>query len=75
VSISPALRMSPDARKRRSVLANKAKSHGPNHPAVIEARRDLRFQMLMDHATRVLAADPPTPQQIDQLASLLAGAR
>jgi hypothetical protein len=68
--------MSPTVSKLRSTLANTVKSDPTDTATAAALRRDLRVQILREHTARVLASTPPpTAEQVDQLACLLAGAR
>lgn len=47
----------------------------PDDPEIIAARRDLAYAGLAEHIRRVVDAAPPaTPEQLDRLNAILAGA-
>jgi hypothetical protein len=55
--------------RRRNALV---RHHGPDDPATLAADRDLRVTALAEHIAEVVnAAPPPTPEQAEQLRSLL----
>lgn len=56
----------------RAVRAGKRR---PDDPEIIAARRDLAYEGLAEHIRRVVDAAPPaTPEQLDKLNAILAGA-
>lgn len=47
----------------------------PDDPEILAARRDLAYEGLAEHIRRVVDAAPPaTPEQLDKLNAILAGA-
>jgi hypothetical protein len=58
------------------VLGGLVRQHGPDHPKVAEARRDLEFTNLAEHVAAVVAGwPPPTEEQLDHIAGLLRAGR
>jgi len=58
----------------KSRLGAYERHRGPNDPATLDARRDLRAAVLEDHIKRIVDQAPPlTAEQIDRLAVLLRG--
>ncbi len=58
----------------RARVAALSRSRTPNDPEFLDARRDLRAEMLHSHVARVLAEAPPlTDEQRDRIAALLRG--
>jgi hypothetical protein len=56
----------------RARVASLTRSRPPNHPDLIEARRDLKAARLADYIERTLAKAPPlTSEQRAKLAELL----
>ena len=65
-----------EARYRRNRLGGLRRYHPEDHPAVVEARRELDVCNLADHVAAVVAGWPPlTPAQIDRVAALLRAGR
>ena len=65
-----------EARYRRNRLGGLRRYHPEDHPAVVEARRELDVCNLADHIAEVVAGWPPlTPAQIDCVAALLRAGR
>jgi hypothetical protein len=57
---------------RRASLARRTQSYPPDHPMVVDARRDLAEAKLADYIEKVLAEAPPlTDAQRTALAELL----
>jgi hypothetical protein len=57
------------ASRRKAALT---KHHGPDHPATLEASRDLRAAHLEEHIKRLVDDAPPlTSDQLARLAGLL----
>jgi hypothetical protein len=62
----------PEKQYRRAVLGGMARRYPPDHPKVLEARRDLEFTNLADHVATVIAGFPKlTDEQLDHIAGLL----
>jgi hypothetical protein len=60
--------------QERSRLARLSKTHAPDSPLVLEARRDFRAARLEDYIAKTVAEAPPlTDEQRDRLAVLLRG--
>jgi O-methyltransferase involved in polyketide biosynthesis len=56
-------------------LANASRKHAPDHPVVVELRRDYLAEVLAEHVSHVVAAAPPfTDDQIDRIVGVLQGA-
>ena len=57
----------------RARIASLSRSRDPDDPALVDARRNLRYERLADHIARVVAEAPPlTGDQRRKLAALLA---
>ena len=66
--------ISPQVAAKRATVGGLTKHHGPDHPAVADARRDLRAETLAEHIERTVAEWPPlTETQRARLAALLGG--
>lgn len=66
--------LSKAAAHQRAKLANLSRGRQPDDPEIIEARRNLRAEMLADHVANVVAQAPPlTAEQRDRIAAILRG--
>lgn len=64
--------MPSESKYRRNRLGGLRRYHPPDHPKVIEARRELDVCNLADHVAEVVAGWPPlTEEQLDHIAGLL----
>lgn len=60
--------------KERSRVALLSKTHSPDDPIVLEAKRDLRAARLAEYVEKIVAEAPPlTAEQRDRIAGLLRG--
>lgn len=67
-----AARPAPQVAKARSNVAVQSRTHGPNAPQTVEARRGLLEAKTADYIEKVLAQRPPlTDEQRTRLAELL----
>jgi hypothetical protein len=65
-----------EARYRRNRLGGLRRYHPEDHPAVVEARRELDVCNLADHVAAVVAAWPDlSEEQLDAIAGLLRAGR
>lgn len=56
----------------RASVARRAQSYPPDHPKVVEAKRDHHAAVLEDYITKILASAPPlNDEQRSRLAELL----
>jgi hypothetical protein len=63
---------SADMARIRASVARRTQSYPDDHPKVVEARQDLDYAMLAQHAARVVAAWPaPTEEQLAKVAAIL----
>lgn len=63
--------LTPEQRHRRARIAARAR-HTPEHPQLVEDRRDLRADRLEEHVREVVASLPPlTDEQRRRISSLL----
>jgi hypothetical protein len=63
---------SPALAHLRSCVARRTQSYPPDHPVVLEAKRDLAYEKLAEHAAKVVADWPePTDEQLARIAALL----
>jgi hypothetical protein len=61
-------------KQKRGRLARLSQDLPPNHPDLIEARRELKAQRLEEHIAKVVDSAPPlTPEQRDRIAAILKG--
>jgi hypothetical protein len=59
-------------RHAAAVVGALQRHHGPAHPGLTDARRDLRAAELEEHVRRIVDAAPPlTAEQRDRIAALL----
>jgi hypothetical protein len=58
--------------KLRAQVARRTQSYPSDHPRVVEARQELDYTVLAEHAARVVANWPqPTPEQLQKVAAIL----
>lgn len=66
--------IAPDVARARARVAG-FHARPADDPDLINARRDLAYEQLAGHIRRVVDAAPPaTPEQVDKLSAILAGA-
>jgi hypothetical protein len=64
--------VSPATAHHRGRVAALSRDRDPDDPDLIEARRDLRAEVLAEHVSRVIAAAPPlSDEQLSRIAALL----
>ena len=62
----------PAVAHRRAQKARRLQSYPPDHPKVLEAGQALDYEMLAEHAARVVADWPtPPPDVVDRIAAIL----
>jgi hypothetical protein len=70
VAISPAIA------KRRARVARKSQDHAPDDPELLDAKRDLKTELVAEYIEKILASAPPlSDEQRNALAELLRPAR
>lgn len=63
-------------KQKRGTLARRCQDLPPDHPEIIELRRELKAQRLQEHIAEVIESAPAlTAQQRERIAELLRGAR
>jgi hypothetical protein len=66
--------ISPAVKHQRARVARLCQSYSPDHPKLVDARRDLAATRLEEHVRRVVAEAPPlSDEQRDKIANLLRG--
>ncbi|WP_207551988.1 hypothetical protein [Mycobacteroides abscessus] len=64
--------MSPEVARLRARYASLTRSRTPDDPELVETRRSLRAESLMEHVKSVVSQAPPlTNEQIERVAALL----
>lgn len=67
--------MQPSVAKHRAQVARRSQSYPPDHPHLVEARRDLAAARAEDYIRKLVDTFPPlSDEQRDRLALLLRGA-
>jgi hypothetical protein len=66
--------LSAESRHHRASVARRKQSYPDGHPKVVEAKQNLDYARLADHAAKVIADWPaPTDEQLAKVAAILRG--
>lgn len=61
-------------KQKRARIARLSQDHAPDHPDLVEARRELKAQRLEEHIAQVVSTAPKlTVAQRDRIAAILRG--